>query len=188
MNARTRWRMSFALLLLASLSLSCNETEKANKLIESGNASVIEGNKSLAEAVSKSDKLFDSISPEEFPEERDSIKGLAQEAIESFEKSAEKFRDAAAKFDEASKLRISDKLKEYLQLKSQEFNKRAEQADVAKATPQAFMDSNDARDLKQRSDDSKDREAKLSKEAADLAEKSNRIQQENKDIFIPDSK
>jgi hypothetical protein len=179
--------MSFVLLLLASLSASCNETEKANRLIESGNAAVIEGNKSLGEAVSKTGKLFDSISPEQFPEERDSIKGLAEETVESFEKSAAKFRDAAAKFDAASKLRIKDKLREYLQLKSQEFNKRAEQADVAKAAPQAFIDSNDAVELKQKADDSKARETKLEKEAADLVEKSNKIQQENKDIFRTDT-
>jgi len=190
MIARTRRLMSFILLLLACLAFACNgnEIEKANQLVEAGNASVKEGQKLQEAATSKKDRLFDTISPEQYPAERDSVKGLAQEAADGFEKSAAKYREAAAKFDQASKLKIHEKLKEYLALKAQEFNKRAEQADINRGTPKAFMESDDAVALHKTMIDNKDRADKLEKEAGELAEKSDKIKQENKDIFKPDPK
>ena len=190
MKTGTKCFTSFALVLIACFAQACSfdETEKANRLVEVGNASVAEGNKLLEDAAKKTDELFTSVDPEQFPEQRDSAKGLAQEAADGFEKSAAKYRDAAAKFDEASKFRIHEKLKEYLTLKAQEFNKRAEQASIAKNTPQAFLDSNDAETLREKVLNNKELVDKLEGEAGALAEKSDKIQQENKKIFKPDSK
>ncbi|MGA9772163.1 MAG: hypothetical protein WBV94_24235 [Blastocatellia bacterium] len=190
MNIRTRCFTSFTLLLLVCFAFACNldQTEEANKIIDAGNAAVTEGNKLLTEANSKNDKVFDSVSPEQYLEERDSIKGLAQEAADGFEKSAVKYREAATKFDQASKLKIHEKLKEYLTAKSQEFTKRAEQADVAKGNPKAFMESASPEALLKSINANKERVEKLEKEAGELAEKSGKIQEENKSIFKPDSK
>ena len=190
MNTRTRRFTSFTLLLLVCFAFACNldETEEANKIIDAGNAAVTEGNKLLLDANTKNDKIFDSVSPEQYTEERDAVKSTAQEAADGFEKSAAKYREASAKFDQASKLKIHEKLKEYLTAKSQEFAKRAEQADVAKGNPKAFMESSDPEALLKKINENKERIEKLEKEAGELAEKSAKIQQENKSIFKPDSK
>lgn len=189
MNTQTRRFTSFTLLLLMCFAFACNldETDEANKMIEAGNAAVTEGNKLLLEANSKNDKLFDSVSPEQYLEQRDSLKSTAQESADGFEKSAAKYREASTKYDQASKLKIHEKLKEYLTAKSQEFAKRAEQADAAKGNPKAFMDSKDEEALLKSINDNKERIEKLEKDAAELAEKSSKIQQENKNIFKPGS-
>ena len=190
MNTRTRCITSFTLLLLVCFAFACNfdQTEEASKIIEVGNAAVAEGDKLLQEANSKTAKLFDSVSPERYVEERDSMKSLAQESVDGFEKGAAKYREAATKFDQASKLKIHEKLKEYLSLKSQEFSKRAEQADIAKGNPKAFMESSNAEAFTKKINENKERYEKLEEEATELVEKSSRIQQENKDKFKPDSK
>lgn len=191
MTTRIKSFTRFALLFFACFAQACsssNQMDKANRLVESGSASVAEGDKLFKEAVLNSDKLFETISPEQYLQERDSVKELAQQAAGGFEKSAAKYREAAAKFDEASKLSIHEKLKEYLTLQTQMYNKRAEQSDISKATPLAFIDSIDAEALQKKRMDNQQRVDELEKEAADLAEKSNKIQQENKSIFKPDSK
>jgi hypothetical protein len=185
MNTRTKCFTSFTLLLLC-LALGCNvyETDKANKLIDAGNASVTEANQLLEEANSKADKISDSLSSEHFLEENDSIKGLAQEAATVFDKSAAKYRDGATKFDQASKLKLQEQLKQYLTLKSQEFSKHAEQADIAKS----IMEGGDGETILKKINENRDRINQIEKEATELAAKSTKIQQENKSIFKPDSK
>ena len=190
MNTGIKRVLSFALISFACLASACSsdEIDKANRLINVGNAAVNEGNKLLGEATSKTDRIFDLVNGSQSSADGDSVKGLAQEAADGFEKSAAKYREAAAKFDEASKLQIRDNLKEYLRLTSQEFNKRAELSDTAKGTPQAFMDSESVEALQKTVLEKKDRVDKLEREADELAEKSNKIKQENKDIFKPDSR
>jgi hypothetical protein len=182
MNTRTKCFTSFTLLLLC-IALGCNvyETDKANKLIDAGNAAVTEANQLMEDANSKADKISDSLNSEQ---ESDSIKGLAQEAAAVFDKSAARYREGATKFDQASKLKLQEQLKEYLTLKSREFSKHAEQADVAKS----IMEGGDAETILKKINENRDRINQIEKEATELAEKSTKIQQENKNIFKPDSK
>lgn len=178
------------MLLMMCFISGCNtyEIDGVNKLIEAGNTAINEANKFWQEAKSKNDNMFNSVNTDEYLEKRDSFKSTAQQAVDGFEKSAEKYREASAKFDQASKLKIHEKLKEYLTAKSQEFAKRAEQADIAKGTTRAFMESSDAVTLSKTTGENKERIEKLEKEINELAEKSSRIQQDNKNIFMPDSK
>ncbi|HST20223.1 MAG TPA: hypothetical protein VLR90_03860 [Blastocatellia bacterium] len=184
MNTRTKCFTSFTLLLLC-LALGCNvyETDKANELINAGNAAVTEANQLFEAANSKADKLSDSLNSEQL-EDNDSIKGLAQEAAAACDKSAAKYREGATKFDQASKLKLQDQLKEYLTLKSREFSKHAEQADVVKS----IMEGGDAETILKKIGENRDRINQIEKEAIELAEKSTKIQQENKSIFKPESK
>jgi len=96
-------------------------------------------------------------------------------------KAAGKYRDASKKFDEASKLKIGDKFKEYLTLKSQEFAKRAEHMETATKNSQAVLDSADAVALMAKVTANKPQLEKLDKESKDLKEKADKIQAENKD-------
>ncbi|HKS40298.1 MAG TPA: hypothetical protein VJX74_06755, partial [Blastocatellia bacterium] len=106
------------------------------------------------------------------------------EAAAACDKSAAKYREGATKFDQASKLKLQEQLKEYLTLKSREFSKHAEQADVVKS----IMDGGDAETIPKKINDNRDRINQIEQEAIELAAKSTKIQQENKNIFKPESK
>jgi hypothetical protein len=186
MKPQTKLNALVALALLVGLVLACSsgdETDKANKLVAEANTAIGEGNKSAVEAGRKNDQIFDSIKPDSFEEDKERLKGTIKEALDGFTQSADKFREAAKKFEEASKLKINDKFKEYLVLKSQEFNKNAEQMEAARAMPQAVQDSSDAAALSQKIKENKERYEKLEKEAKELADKAEKVRSENKDKF-----
>lgn len=169
MYHQTKRNAFFALTLMLTFILACSalsdDTEKANKLVAEGNTAIDEGNKLATDADAKGDKAS------------------AQDAINTLTKAGEKYREAAKKFDEASKLKINDKFKEYLSLKSQEFNKRAELMEVAKKNSQAMLDSDDPETLMTKVQENKTQVEKLDKEAKDLETKADKIRTDNKDLI-----
>ncbi|HEV2913098.1 MAG TPA: hypothetical protein VGX92_07270 [Pyrinomonadaceae bacterium] len=193
MNPQTKRNASLAVALLIGFVLACNsvgggdETDKANKLVAEANTAIEAGNKAAIEAGRKNDRIFDEIKSSSFDEDKERLSATAKEAISGFTQSAERFREAARKFEEASKLKINDKFKEYLVLKSQEFNKNAEQVEAAKLMPQAVLDSEDAETLSQKVRENKARYDKLEKEAKELADKAEKVRAENKDKFQGDN-
>jgi len=183
MNPRNKLYSLLALLVLSLFAVSCGETRKANKFIEDGNAAVEEGKKLYEQADNKETELAQSL--EGFPENRDQLKGKAQEIIDLLDKGIVKLREGASKFDEGSKTNIDAKLKEYLSLKSQEFAKHAEHLEVEKEIPKAVMDTSitDTDELKAKFTSVQERLEKLQQEWTDLASRAEKIQQENKDKF-----
>jgi hypothetical protein len=171
---------------LLAFALACNlgdETDKANKLIDEGNQMVTDGNKLVQDATAKNNQLYDNLNDANFADEQARLKTTAQEAVEGFDKSAAKYRDAAQKFEDASKLKVNDKFKEYLSLKAQEFRKNAEGAEVGKSLSKAFIDSSDGPTLLKKINELKPRVETLSKEATDFQEKAEKIRTDNKDKF-----
>jgi hypothetical protein len=171
------------ILLLVAFAAACMETGKANKLIDAGNAAIAEANKLLEDANAKGEKAGRLFKEEQSDAEKAEMESTAKAAIDSYEKSAAKYREAAAKFDEASKLKIQDKLKEYLTLKSQSITKNAELSDAAISDCKTVIAGGDPTVVMKQVSDNQERLSKLGKEAADLAAKADKIQQDNKDIF-----
>ena len=170
-----------ALLLLAAAVLACssgNETEKANKLVDEGNAAVNEGKKYVTEAEEKKAKMLET-PVADLAEART----LAKEAIAAYDKAAAKCKEAASKYEEASKLKLSDKFKEYLGIKVKEYNKRAELVETAKGTPQALIDSESRDSFVSRANENNAKVDKLSKEAEDLAAQATKLEKDNPDLF-----
>jgi len=186
MRIKTNRLMLCITLLLVAFAAACMETGKANQLIDAGNAAITEGNKLLEEANAKGEKAGRLFKEEQSDAEKAEMASTAKTAIDSYEKSAAKYREAAAKFDEASKLKLNDKLKEYLTAKSQSFTKSAEIADAKKSDCKSLLDGDDAATIVKKVTDNQERISKLGKEVADLDEKANKIQQDNKDIFRKD--
>ena len=175
--------MFMALMLLLAAVLACsgstgNETEKANKLVTEGNAAVDEAKKFVTEAEGKKAQMLRT-KISEIAEART----LAKEAIAAYDKAEDKCKEAAKKYDEASKLRISDKFKEYLTLKVKEYNKRAEVVETAKATPQALIDSENQKSFITKANANNEKVDALGKEAEALASESEKLQKDNPDIF-----
>jgi hypothetical protein len=192
MNPQTKRNTLLALALMIGVVLACStgggdETDKANKLVAEANTAIEAGNKASVEAGRKNDQVFDELKSSSFAEDKERLSATAKEAVDGFTQSAAKFREAAKKFEEASKLKINDKFKEYLTLKSQEFNKNAEQMEAARTLPQAMLDSDDAETLSQKIKDNKARYDKLEKEAKELNDRAEKVRAENKDKFAGDN-
>ena len=143
MKMKMNWRVSSAFgvslfllgILACNISLG-NETEKANKLVDEANTAIQDGKKFLADAEEKKARMLQT-NVSQLAEARTT----ANEAIRAYDQAEDKCKEAASKCEEASKLKIGDKFKDYLTLKVKEYNKRAELVETLKATPQALIDS-----------------------------------------------
>ncbi len=172
--------MALALLVAAVLACSSggNETDKANKLVDEGNAAVQDAKKSITEAEDLKQKMLHT-DVSQLSEAR----ATAKDAIAAYEKAETKCKEAAAKYDEASRLKLGDKFKEYLALKVKEYNKRAEMVAMAKGVPQALIDSESREGWINKANDINDKVDKLRQEADDIATRADKIQKDNPDIF-----
>src|SRR4051812_26884531 len=130
--------LAFAVMIAAVLACSGggNETDKANKMVDEGNAAVQEAKKSISEAEQLKQKMLTTD-----VSHLDEARTTAKEAIAAYDKAEAKCKEAASKYDDASRLKLNDKFKEYLTLKVKEYNKRAEMVTTAKGVPQALIDS-----------------------------------------------
>jgi hypothetical protein len=173
-----------ALFMLLGVLIACNktaapnETDKANKLVDEGNAAVQQAKAFITDAEAKKNKMMQT-----------DVRRLAEarvtaaEAIAAYDKAAEKCKEAAQKYDEASRLKVNDKFKEYLILKVKEYNKRGEMIDTAKGTPQALIESTNKSSFVIRANSNNAKVDQLRKEADDLGAQADKLQKDNPDIF-----
>jgi len=172
-----------ALFLLIAAVVACttssnSEVAQANKLVDEGNTAVQQGKQFVAEAEDKKTKML-QMNVRQIAEAR----VIAAEAIAAYDKAAEKCKEAAQKYDEASRLKISEKFKDYLILKVKEYNKRAELVEVAKDTPQALIESTNRSSFIIRVNSNNEKVDKLNKEADELATQSDKLQKDNPGDF-----
>ena len=175
--------IAFILLIAAiwacgSSTSNTADTDKANKLVDEGNAAVEQVKKLVGDAEAKKDEMM-----------RTDVRRLAEararaaESIAAYDQAAAKCKEAASKFDEASRLNVSDKFKQYLVLKTKEFNKRAELMQAAKDTPQALIESTNRSSFQNRVASNQSKINQLYKEAEDLGAQADKIYKDNPDIF-----
>ena len=176
-----------ALTVLLTIALACggNQVEDANKLVADANKSIDEAKELIATTEVKNTKLFseriDTVA--EFTIYRNKSANDAKTLIEDFGKISDKLTDASKKFGEAGKLKVADKFKEYLDLKSKEFAKRAEAVSNRKGNPQAFLDSTNPNDLPKIFDANNTKSKSILDEAEEIGKKADKIKDENKEIF-----
>jgi chromosome segregation ATPase len=183
MTPKKKPHLLLALFIATCLLASCGEMNRANKLVEGSNNAVKESEKYAVEAEARL-KQLDS-GQADFPSNREQLEATSKEAIELLDKAAAKLREAATNYEAASQAKIDEKLREYLSLKSQEFNKHVEHLEAAREIPQALMDSSikDAAALDARRAGINDRIERLKKEWEDLSARAKKIREENKDKF-----
>jgi hypothetical protein len=172
---------AMALLFLVAAVLACSssdETAKANKLVDEGNAAVQEAKKFVTEAEEKKQKMLQTK-----VSKLEEARATARESIAAYDKAKEKCKAASKKYEEASKLKIKDKFKEYLALKVKEYDKRAELVETAKGTPQALIDSKNRTGFIKMANANNERVDRLTKEADDLAAQADKLQKDNPDLF-----
>jgi chromosome segregation ATPase len=170
-------------LMLVALSAACNDTSQANKLIDEGNALNQEGNKYAVDGANKLKTLDDKMSG--FPGNRAEMKGPAQETIDTFNQSITKLRDAAAKYDEAVKLKVDDKFKEYLGLQTKAIRKEIEKLEALNEMPKQLIDESnkDAETVNKKLEEISNRVTKLNQEQKDFEAQADKVRQDNPSIF-----
>jgi hypothetical protein len=171
----------FAGIVLLVVVLACSsgdETDKANKLVAEGNTAIDEGKKFFADAEEKKDRMLHT----DVSHLADA-RAIANEAKKAYDQAEEKAKAGAGKFEEASKLKLGDKYKEYLALKVKEFNKRAELIATARSIPQALIDSQSRSSFISSANAATAKGDALNKEANDLSEQADKVQKDNPDIF-----
>ena len=185
MKFKNKLNLLISLLLITALVLACNsyETEKANKLVDEANKSITEGNDAFKDANEKSDKMIDAEASITSESQVEGVKGQAKDVVAAYEKASKGYSTASSKFDEASKLNVQEKFKEYLQTKSQAMKKLSEMCDAAKGIGQAMIDSKKREEFREKVKSANEKVDQINKEAKDLESKANKIMEENKDMF-----
>jgi hypothetical protein len=172
-----------ALAILVAAVLACSsgknsEVDKANKLVDEGNAAVQEAKKHVTEAEDKKSQMLKT-NVSQLAQAR----VLAAESVAAYDRAKDKCKEAAQKYDEASRLKINEKFRDYLILKAKEYNKRAEVVDTAKDTPQAVIESTNRSSFVIRANANNQKVAQLVKEADDLGAQADKLQKDNPNIF-----
>ena len=159
------------------------DTTKVNKIIDEANNFITTANEKVKESEKKFGELETKIEDIKSNKKFEDATKSAKELFPIYDAADENFKKAAEKFEEAAKLKIHEKHREYLNAKAQEMKRRADHALENKKIPQAFVDSK----LKTQYETDRERikkdADKIIKEAKDLAEKAEQIRKENPDVI-----
>ncbi len=180
---RARFPTALALLLsLCGLAAACgDQTEQANKLVAEMNNLVVKGEGMARQGTAKQEEL----EAKDIEKERDAVKAGAREQATLFKQAADSFREAAAKADEAAKLKLADWYKNYLSLKAQQHRKTAELLDAALERAELLAGDQPLEELDEKLSQSAERVAHLSKEEEELVKQVKRVEEEHKADFTP---
>jgi hypothetical protein len=173
------------MIVLASLLSACTvyETDKANKFVDEANVAITDANDKLEKGNGKLVELEKAVPDIETDEDLEKARGLAKESIPMLEKARDQYKAASGKFEDASKLKLQDKFKEYLDLKAKEMKKRSEIADQMLGEPQALIKSDSKQEYQKLVEELVAKIKVLRTDAEDLATKAEKIISDNKEIF-----
>lgn len=179
-----------AAVVLALIALACSgtdDTNKANEIVKEANNSV----KTANESVDRSQKLgseFDTqISAIKNKDDLEKTRTLAKDLSKEYDLMIENFKKAGDKFDEASKLKLNEKFKEYLDTKAKEMKLRSDYAAELKKIPVKLIESDSESEFKSLYKSQFEKVKTMVKDAQELADKADKIVKDNPDV-IKDSK
>ena len=178
MKKRFHLTLTIAAIAGAALMIACDQIDEANALINASNQKVLEAQKIFEKANADSDVLLAG----EVDDLKTKNQAKAKETIAAYEKAGEMFKAAAKDFDDAGKLKLSDKLKTYVGLKSKQLVKTGEYVASLKDGLQVLMSAS-VEDMEKKMNDYKTKNEALSKEVDDLAAQVKKFEDENKDII-----
>ena len=177
----------FALFAILAVGLACSglsdETTKANDIVHEANKFVSTANDSVTKGSKLADEFDEMLPKIKGASDLEKARSVAKDLIKEYDIVIENFKKAADKFDEASKLKIKDKHKEYLELKAKEMKLRSDYTAEARKVPQTLIDS----DSKSAFNDAlKTQLAKvksMNSDASDLSDKADKLVKDNPDIM-----
>ena len=166
-------------LLVIGLACSGDDREKANGLVSEANKFVAEANDSVKKAEAKGNEYDARLVKITKDSELNELREFGKEIIKLYDTIKDNFDKAGAKFEEASKLNINDKAKEYLGIKGNEMKKRGEYSAEIKRIPQALIDSKKKEEYVADAQKYGANAKKLLEEANEMAEKANKLANDN---------
>ena len=175
-------------LLLVSFGLACNlggQTDEANKLVDEANVLIQQS----SELETKSSALFTELLGDNLTKAKDLEaykkvnKSKFDEVINLTEQNIKLTTEATDKFEQASKLEVDDKFKEYLSVKVQGFRKRIEAEKLVAPICKLFLETKDTDTWNKGIADFNTKNAELIKEAEDLSKKADQISKDNPTII-----
>ncbi len=182
------WKLAAWMAVFAAmcLGIACggqiNEANKlvdeANVIIKSYNEDSVKSGKLITELLGENLKKADDI--EEYKKDN---KAKFDELVSLNEKLEKNGAEATSKFDQASKLNLDDKFKEYLSLKVQEMKKRGEIDKQTTTFVKSFLDTKDIDKINTLIADYNKNSADTQKAADELMNKANQITKDNPSVF-----
>jgi uncharacterized protein YoxC len=183
MNPKNKLNLLILAVAIVAIGLACSANQKkANDMVDEANKAINEAKSAQETADKKYNEVTDKINGS-FPEGRDEYKAAAQEAVDNYDKAAKKVGEAAAKFDDASKIDTTDKYKTYLTAKANENKKRVEWLQAFKERAQAILDASSFDELKTKVDALTAKINSIDKEASKFGDEAKKIETDNPDIF-----
>jgi uncharacterized protein YoxC len=181
----TRFGFICMLALTLGFAVACNmyETDKANKLVDAANTSIKDANDKMDKGTTTLQQVETAVPQIEDQEGLDKARAMAKDSIASLEKARDGYTDAGSKFADASKLKLQDKFKEYLDLKGQEMKKRGEMVAALLGEPQALLSSDNREAYEKTAADVTAKVQSIKKDVDALEAKANKIYEDNKAIF-----
>ena len=177
--------LASTVILVSSVAALWNQfgNDRANDLVKEANALVDLGQNSHNEAVPKFNSLAEAV--HEFPANRAALEAPARELGELYGRTAEQFRQAAAKLDEASKKPTDPVVVEYFTLRSRKWAKTAEARELVRRYVLLVVDPTvrTPEELNARRLELDERISVIVKEEKSLEEASTKIQNENSKKF-----
>jgi undecaprenyl pyrophosphate synthase len=174
-----------AILMMIFIGLACSgdDTEKANALVDEANKFIVEGNKSVEQADSKLKEFDAKVDALKNEDDLKAARDFGKQLTPLYDSMKDNFQKASEKFDAASKLKLNDKFKEYLETKAAEMKKRSEYGNELKAIPKALDDAEGEKAYRDATATIVEKVQKMSKEAQELADKATKIQKDNPSIM-----
>ncbi|MBX7172442.1 MAG: hypothetical protein K1X72_15855 [Pyrinomonadaceae bacterium] len=174
------------LLSAISLSMACGgQLEEGNKLVNEANAAIDKAKAADAKINSISKELLGDgwVNAEDNAKYFADNKAKVDELLGLDEQNAKLMNEAAGKFEQASKMNLESKFKEYLGLKAQEFKKRADKYSAEASFLKSVSVEKDNENAGKLGQEFTKKNADLIKEANDLGEKAEKIAKDNPTLF-----
>ena len=184
-----RGNVALALLAVVIFALACksfgNETAEANKLVDKANDEIKAAKTIQDKNEAKISDYKEALNDSDFKKATSILDSVVKDIEEGV-----KHGDAAAEsLEKASKLKVDDKFKEYLEVRAQSVRKRIdsykELKNMFSVTSEMLADPTAAsvQKAQPKIKDSQEKIGKLDKEADDLEEKSEKVRKDNPDKF-----
>ena len=174
------------LLAAISFSMACGgQEDEANKLVNEANAVIDKAKASDSKINALSKELLGDawVNADDNGKYMADNKAKFDELVGLDEQNEKAMNEAAGKFDQATKLKVDDKFKEYLGLKSQEFKKLSEKYKAEYSFVKSLAAEKDNDKAGKMAEEYSKKSADIMKEAADITAKVEKIMKDNPTIF-----
>lgn len=175
--------LAVLILLCVGLACSSDDTAKANETVGEANKFVATANESVIKAGTLYDEFEAKVDTIKNDAELEEARKMAKDLLPIYDSMRDNFTKAGEKFDEASKLKINDKHKEYLETKAKEMKLRGEYSAELKKIPQALIDSSGEKAYREAVGEIAEKVNKMTAEAKTLGDKAAQIQKDNPDVM-----